>query len=429
MVSVTIWIVIRFFNLFFEKKKKNIQFIFLWLLFFVFQVLVEYNKGTGSLVTFTINIILIWLISLYGYQKEGLKKILYVILLYVVWAIIEMIVFYSIISLPIKVLDTELMGSIISKLIVIIIINILSLNINKQYIGNIPMTYYFLLFFIPTGSIYIAFKDFYAETYNHYNLASMITFSILLLINIMIFEIYVKLSERFIIEKENIVYTQQMDIITRSTDEQKKLMEEFHEERHNLVNQLIVLKDNLERNSKEKVIKDLNNIIKICSTSENISNSGNIVIDAMLNFKYSIAKEKGIEFQLKIFIPDIIPINQYDLGIILGNAIDNAIEATTECKFHTKKIIISIGLKKESLIVVIKNPFEHHLKKDKSNKLISTKREVNKHGYGVNSLKRVAEKYHGDIIIESENNIFILTVILNIGVNLTANPIFFTLLD
>ena len=52
------------------------------------------------------------------------------------------------------------------------------------------------------------------------------------------------------------------------------------------------------------------------------------MIDALLNTKYSIAKENGIQFLLKIFIPEELPINQCDLGVVLGNALDNAIEAT-----------------------------------------------------------------------------------------------------
>ena len=43
------------------------------------------------------------------------------------------------------------------------------------------------------------------------------------------------------------------------------------------------------------------------------------MIDALLNTKYSIAKENGIQFLLKIFIPEELPVNQCDLGVVLGN--------------------------------------------------------------------------------------------------------------
>ncbi len=71
------------------------------------------------------------------------------------------------------------------------------------------------------------------------------------------------------------------------------------------------------------------------------------MIDALLDTKYSIAKENGIQlFFKKIFIPEELPINQCDLGVVLGNALDNAIEATEKCTGNDKDIEIAMGIKK-----------------------------------------------------------------------------------
>lgn len=139
------------------------------------------------------------------------------------------------------------------------------------------------------------------------------------------------------------------------------------------------------------------------------------MIDALLNTKYSIAKENGIQFLLKIFIPEELPINQCDLGVVLGNALDNAIEATEKCTGNDKDIEIAMGIKKQSLVLVIKNPYEGSLKQDKSGKLISTKNDFRRHGYGISSIQKVADKYGGDVIIETQDGKFVLTVMMNIG--------------
>ena len=136
------------------------------------------------------------------------------------------------------------------------------------------------------------------------------------------------------------------------------------------------------------------------------------MIDALLNTKYSIAKENGIQFLLKIFIPEELPVNQCDLGVVLGNALDNAIEATEKCN---ENIEIAMGIKKQSLVLVIKNPYEGSLKQDKSGKLISTKNDFRRHGYGISSIQKVADKYGGDVIIGTQDGKFVLTVMMNIG--------------
>lgn len=109
-----------------------------------------------------------------------------------------------------------------------------------------------------------------------------------------------------------------------------------------------------------------------------------------------------------------MPIDQCDLGIVVGNALDNAIEATEKSNFDTKKIEIIMGVKKESLVIVVKNPFEGSLRKDKDGNLLSTKDEFYKHGYGINSIIKVAEKYNGDVIIEEEERKFIIMITMNL---------------
>lgn len=278
----------------------------------------------------------------------------------------------------------------------------------------IPVKYYLGLLLVPIGSIYIAVTDFYSIREVHDTLYSMITFSFLLLFNIVVLEIYSKISENFVMEKEKAIYAQQMNIMAINTEEQKKIMENFHREKHDWINELIVLKNEIEHENKDVVIRKIDKIIQNCQLGEMISDTGNKCIDALINVKYATAKEKGIDFAIKIYIPEELPIDQCDLGIVVGNALDNAIEATEKSNFDTKKIEIIMGVKKESLVIVVKNPFEGSLRKDKDGNLLSTKDEFYKHGYGINSIIKVAEKYNGDVIIEEEERKFIIMITMNL---------------
>lgn len=415
MVVTTLWIIRRFLNTFFEKKQHSVWSILVWGLYGTFQVFVQMNSGVASVLTTIISILLVILISLISYYDFGKTNILVILLLHVAWALVEMMVFFCMSMSPLEKESSDMIGTVVSKIVMVIGVYVFSLVWKRSNNNLIPPKYYVGLLFVPVGSIYIAVVEFFTKNNSDDMISSMIKFSILLLFNIIILEVYSKISENFVFEKERAIYAQQIIMMSTNTEEQKKLMENFHREKHNLINKLIVLKNELENGGKDVVLMNIDEIIQNCSIGEVICDCGNKVIDALINVKYATAKEKGIEFILKIFIPEDLPVNQCDMGIVLGNAIDNAIEATEKCKSYEKKIEIIMGIKKEAFVLVVKNPYENTLKMDKAGNLLSTKKESHLHGYGISSIRKVAEIYHGDVVIDDEEGQFLLTVTMNLG--------------
>lgn len=413
MVVATLWIVNKYLGIF-NKKRQNIMSVSIWILFAIFQVYVQINSGIASIWTTIISIGLVILISLFGYTNKGKKSILEVCFLYVVWVLIEIMISFCVNLLPLDENHSVMAGNIISKIIMIIGVYVFSIMWEKTDNNFIPARYYVGLLFVPIGSIYIAVNEFYSINNMKEVLPSMVTFSILLLFNIIILEIYSKISENFIMEKEKAIYTQQINIMAINTEEQKKVMENFQREKHDWINELIALKNEIEYENKDVVLQNIDRIIQNCQFGEAISDTGNKCIDALINVKYTTAKEKGIDFILKIFIPEELPINQCDMGIVLGNILDNAIEATEKCNSSAKKIEIIMGIKKEALVLVVKNPLAGSLKRNKDGKLLSTKEDSKRHGYGINSVIKVARKYNGDVIIEEEGGEFVITVTMNL---------------
>ena len=98
-------------------------------------------------------------------------------------------------------------------------------------------------------------------------------------------------------------------MLSKNTEEQKKMMEVFYREKHNWMNELIVLKNSLGSSDENMVSEEIDRIIHICNAVDKISDSGNSIIDAVLNAKYSMAKELGIDFKVKVFVPEELPIN------------------------------------------------------------------------------------------------------------------------
>lgn len=354
---------------------------------------------------------LISITTYYGFSKFN---ILIIVLFHAAWALVEMIVFFCMNLILAENIDTDILGTIISKIIMVVSVYIFSLFWQKRNYGLIPLKYYILLLLVPIGSIYIASEEFFSKSDTIQIMPSMITFSFLLLFNIIIWEIYSKVSQNFILEKEKAVYTQQINMMATNTEEQKRIMENFRREKHDWINKLIVLKNELQSENRELAIQEIDKIIQNSQMGQIISDTGNKCIDALINVKYTVARGKEIEFILKIFIPEELPIDQCDIGVVLGNLLDNAIEATEKCNKSERKIKIIMGIKKEALVMAIENPFEHQLQADKNGNLLSTKGDITKHGYGISSIKKVVEKYNGDVIIDTEDSIFSVTVTMNL---------------
>ncbi|MDE7322417.1 MAG: GHKL domain-containing protein [Lachnospiraceae bacterium] len=410
MVMATMWIVRRFWGSFFEKKKLSVRFAAAWTFFCIFQMYVQMNEGNGNVWMTICNVVLILLIAVSGYHCAGKQKYFLLVMLSAVWALTELLVFFILNIISDRPEGLDAAGAVISELLVIMFIYAVSSYRSRQKGELVPNNFYFYLLSFPVGSIYIAVNVFYTKAHTF---SLVCTIIILLVFNMMIFELYIKMNAIFMYECDNAVYAQQVEIISGNTAEQKKIMQEFYREKHDLVNELVSLKGCIAERDVEGLSKNLDMIIQNYERTEKISDSGNSTVDALINFKYAVASEYGIKFRLKIFIPNELPIDICDIGVVLGNAIDNAIEAVKECRSSDKVIEISMGVKKESWIIVIKNPCEHEVKRDRTGMLMSTKQDKQRHGYGLKSIQKIADKYQGEAIAESRDGIFSLIIVLN----------------
>lgn len=411
MAVSSMWIVRRFWGTFCEKKERTFLSFLAWVLYFLFQVYFQVDSGNLHIITMPLSVLLVFHIGVWGYQSTGKEKCFLSFMLCALWLLVEALTYEWLIRIPMEHETLNVLGTIISKILMMALAYTISVLWNKRYDAAVPVRFYLYFLFLPVGSILIVLSQFFLEGSET---LSAVSASILLLFNVIIFEIYIKMNELFLQEKENIVYDRQAKIILANTQEQKKMIEDFYEEKHNLVNKLVVLKNKAENKGMEEVIEEINQIINSCG-SERICDSGNSTVDAIINFKYSVAKEYGIEFCLKIAVPEDLPVRQQDMGVVLGNALDNAMEAVKMCAPENRVISISMGIKKAACVLVMENPYGHEIKKDRHGRFLSSKIEKTRHGYGLKSIEKIAEKYQGDVVIDEKNHIFCLIVALNLG--------------
>ena len=148
--------------------------------------------------------------------------------------------------------------------------------------------------------------------------------------------------------------------------------------------------------------------------------TGNSVVDVLLNMKYHELNRTMPDIQLnadRLLFPENLQIQGYDIGIIIGNALDNAIEACTKLKAKDRNaeayITLSSFTRGKMFFLEVENSFDGKLIRKKYSEFpVTDKKDKKAHGIGLSNIKNTAEKYHGGVDWSVENEKFILTVML-----------------
>ena len=131
--------------------------------------------------------------------------------------------------------------------------------------------------------------------------------------------------------------------------------------------------------------------------------SGNLMADAILNSKLTLAQQKGVRVNCKAVLPETLPIEDVDLCVILGNLLDNALEACDGIPEEERFLRIYMVVNKAQLYTSIQNSAKEDLNFDERH-YISRKR--GNHGLGMKRVKALTDKYEGYLTLANEPGIF-----------------------
>ncbi len=417
LIFVSLWIIRMYLNIIFDKNNISIVYkVISWFLLLIFEIAIEYGTGITPIILLILNIIAVFFICLINYQGNVRKKILYSVLLYIIWMAIEICLYQIFIIFHFPENEIAISGAIVSKILMIILVNLLNIFYNgKEKYSEISYKYLLMLLIVPLCSIFIAHNLFVLNRKTaEQTISSLISYALILLVNITIFEVYLRLVKYYELQKENTLFEQQLKLIEKHMCERESEMSDVREMKHNLKGHMIYLIETLDQNKYIEAAEYINELLnELESEKEQLANTGNTVIDTIINYKCAMGKKNGITFQTNLFVPMELPIKEKDLCIILSNALDNAIEAASVCEME-KKVEISIATRKSALSIVIKNSFSNEIVKDVMGNIKTTKKETSNHGLGLSSIKKAVNKYNGETVIETEGNIFCLMIFLDI---------------
>lgn len=180
---------------------------------------------------------------------------------------------------------------------------------------------------------------------------------------------------------------------------------------HDLKNHMICIKS---YETKEEIISYINNLESHINDFEKFKNTGNKTLDIILGEKTYLCKKYNIEFEDNINISKLSFIQDIDICAMFANALDNAIEACLNIDNEIeKRIEVKATYINGFAIIKFINTKVNDIKF--IDERIKTSKDDNKiHGIGLASIKYIASKYDGEIIVNYSDNEFILKIMIPI---------------
>ncbi|MGL5714610.1 MAG: sensor histidine kinase [Paraclostridium sp.] len=136
------------------------------------------------------------------------------------------------------------------------------------------------------------------------------------------------------------------------------------------------------------------------------------ILNALFLKKKDMSTSYNIDFNLDISIPEKIDISDFDLCIIIGNLIDNALEACKKIdNSNIKYINIKAKIINNNFIFEMKNNFNGSINIDKE-KILTSKKDKLNHGLGLSNVKSTVSKYNGSCDLSFKDNEFVSLVMI-----------------
>jgi len=226
------------------------------------------------------------------------------------------------------------------------------------------------------------------------------------------FSVFIAKRMRKLLEKTRQMKTYEEELVYLEQLEKK---EQKHSEFiHNMNHYFVAIGELARAEHCDQIVNLVEELNGKLSSNERIIYTTHKVLNAILSEKKNKASEQQIEFD--IYVEPIIRLENIadgDLVAMLGNLLDNALEAASQCEGENRKISVRVYMEKEGKICVIKvwNYFVSPRVRHKSG-FISTKRNRERHGIGMKSIENTAKKYGGYLQCFLEEERFTAILIL-----------------
>lgn len=400
-----IYIAFRFIKLFVSKRKistflQAIVYILVWLIncivFFVFD---NRYLTTGSI------FVLLMFATIFLYEGSIIRKFMAIISALALGILFEEIIWKIFIwfggNNP-----NNAVGSLLSSFLYIVFILVVERFIYQKKIDYISNSSYFNFILILTGSIVLV--EVLANVEEEYEWVLM-GLSAVCLINVSTFYLYDKVNEVYRETLYSEVMGERIIMHERQSSLMKQSQENIRSLWHDMKNHLILLDTYLAENQYDKAAQYIKNIQNYMYVPGQYVCCGNQEVDAILNYRLAKADKMGCRIETDLKVPDSSFMSDFDLNMLLGNLLDNALEAVEHVK--EKYLRVELRYQKGVLVIHICNSFDGILQQ-KGKDFLTRKKDKENHGWGLWNVEQIVKKYSGEQMIKTEGELFTTSIVL-----------------
>lgn len=404
-----------------KYNNKYLSLLIIILLGSIVSMLNYYFKIKDSVMAYVFLYLLVYIVFIIIYTNKNIKKLLVLLEIFVVLFIAEMIVVVIlalITDVKFNMLSEinyyRLAGMILSKTLAYFILKIYLNKEQKQRKLIIKNNYLFgtttLLLMNIFGFMVIVWLYGNIEvTNNSVRIYLTLLTMVLCVILIISFSLFNKIAVDTEKEAEQKRLIELYKLERKYSMRINETLEDLRILKHDLKNHISCIWGLLETNQILKLKDYLTKLMKQINDEELIIIEGNNFISEFLNCKFDRAKIKSITVNNIIDVKENINIDQTDICQILGNIIDNAIEANEKENKIERYINFKLYIKSNHLVIELYNPVTSQTIKE-NGRFLTTKKDKINHGLGLKSVRNIVDRYNGFLYADKDNNQFIVKI-------------------
>lgn len=202
----------------------------------------------------------------------------------------------------------------------------------------------------------------------------------------------------------------QSELIEKQVRETENMYKQVRGWRHDYRNHIQNMKIQLDKGNYEGLGKYLMELAEDLNTVDTVIKTGNVMADAILNSKLSMAEKMNIQCDVTADIPEKLPMTDVELCAIMGNLLDNAVEACATLPEQERFMRVYIDKFQEQFYLSVQNSAGRVKKSGRT--YLSTKANGENHGYGIFRIDHIVQKYGGYINRQYEPGIFATEIMI-----------------
>ncbi len=202
----------------------------------------------------------------------------------------------------------------------------------------------------------------------------------------------------------------QNELVDKHYNEVESMYRKMRGWRHDYHNHIQTLKAHMELQHYKEAEDYLTMLAEDLTTVDTVIKTGNVMVDAILNSKLALLREREIKVDVTAVVPHEVAIAGIDLSVLIGNLLDNAMEACEQMECREERFVrIYIDILKKQLYISVTNSMQGRAAR-KGAHYRSNKQGL--HGFGLLRIDSIVAKYHGYLNRQSESGVFATEVML-----------------